>query len=146
MSILKKLLGRGDEPKSRVRVCIECGMPVDSSRRTGVRSCGRGSKCKPRARPRNLASPSRRPPGRCSRRRPVTGSAAARSQRLSLWAPGYQVHPSRRIREKAVLSPRRTRRRMRSTSPPAPPRLIATRRHMLSTRRRRGRPSDASIG
>jgi hypothetical protein len=31
MSILKKLLGRGGvEPKARVRVCIECGMPVDT--------------------------------------------------------------------------------------------------------------------
>jgi hypothetical protein len=29
MSILKKLLGRPDEPKARVRVCMECGMPVD---------------------------------------------------------------------------------------------------------------------
>jgi len=32
MSILKKLLGRGDETKQRVRVCIECGMPVDDHR------------------------------------------------------------------------------------------------------------------
>ena len=31
MSILKKLLGRGsEEPKVRIRVCIECGMPVDA--------------------------------------------------------------------------------------------------------------------
>jgi hypothetical protein len=31
MSILKKLLGRGsEEPKARIRVCIECGMPVDA--------------------------------------------------------------------------------------------------------------------
>ena len=31
MSILKKLLGRSpEEPKTRVRVCIECGMPVDA--------------------------------------------------------------------------------------------------------------------
>jgi hypothetical protein len=31
MSILKKLLGRGtEESKPRVRVCIECGMPVDA--------------------------------------------------------------------------------------------------------------------
>lgn len=31
MSILKKLLGRGaKESKTRVRVCIECGMPVDA--------------------------------------------------------------------------------------------------------------------
>jgi hypothetical protein len=29
MTFLKKLLGRTDEPKTRVRVCIECGMPVD---------------------------------------------------------------------------------------------------------------------
>jgi hypothetical protein len=29
MTFLKKLLGRTDEPKARVRVCIECGMPVD---------------------------------------------------------------------------------------------------------------------
>jgi len=32
MSILKKLLGRGDETKQRVRVCIECGMPLDDHR------------------------------------------------------------------------------------------------------------------
>jgi hypothetical protein len=30
MSILDKLLGRNTEPKARVRVCIECGMPVDA--------------------------------------------------------------------------------------------------------------------
>ena len=29
MSFLKKLLGRTTEPVTRVRVCIECGMPVD---------------------------------------------------------------------------------------------------------------------
>ncbi len=29
MSILKKLLGRSDEPVKRVRICVECGMPVD---------------------------------------------------------------------------------------------------------------------
>jgi hypothetical protein len=29
MTFLKKLLGRTNEPKARVRVCIECGMPVD---------------------------------------------------------------------------------------------------------------------
>jgi hypothetical protein len=29
MSFFKKLLGREDETKPRVRVCIECGMPVD---------------------------------------------------------------------------------------------------------------------
>lgn len=28
MSFLKKLLGRSPEPGPRVRVCIECGMPV----------------------------------------------------------------------------------------------------------------------
>lgn len=28
MSLLKKLLGR-NEPAARVRVCIECGMPVE---------------------------------------------------------------------------------------------------------------------
>ena len=28
MSFLKKLLGQKDEPKQRVRVCVECGMPV----------------------------------------------------------------------------------------------------------------------
>jgi hypothetical protein len=30
MSILDTLLGRNTEPKARVRVCIECGMPVDA--------------------------------------------------------------------------------------------------------------------
>ena len=30
MSLLKKLFGLGSaEPKKRIRVCIECGMPVD---------------------------------------------------------------------------------------------------------------------
>lgn len=29
MSLLKRLLGRGAEPAARVRVCIECGMPVE---------------------------------------------------------------------------------------------------------------------
>jgi hypothetical protein len=29
MSLLKRLLGgRDEEPKKRVRVCVECGMPV----------------------------------------------------------------------------------------------------------------------
>jgi hypothetical protein len=28
MSLLDKLLGRKTEPRQRVRVCIECGMPV----------------------------------------------------------------------------------------------------------------------
>ena len=28
MSILKRLLGKNIEPKQRVRVCVECGMPV----------------------------------------------------------------------------------------------------------------------
>ena len=29
MSLLKKLLGRNEEPKTRTRVCVECGMPLD---------------------------------------------------------------------------------------------------------------------
>jgi ubiquitin len=29
MTFLKKLLGRAPEPKTRVRVCIECGKPVE---------------------------------------------------------------------------------------------------------------------
>ena len=28
MSFLKRLMGREDAPKARVRVCVECGMPV----------------------------------------------------------------------------------------------------------------------
>jgi len=28
MSFLKKLFGRNEPPKARVRVCVECGMPV----------------------------------------------------------------------------------------------------------------------
>lgn len=28
MSLLKKLLGRSEPPKARVRICVECGMPV----------------------------------------------------------------------------------------------------------------------
>lgn len=30
MSFLNRLLGRDTEPKTRIRVCIECGMPVDA--------------------------------------------------------------------------------------------------------------------
>ena len=29
MSLLHRMLGRSQEPKARVRVCIECGMPLD---------------------------------------------------------------------------------------------------------------------
>ena len=28
MSLIKRLFGRNDPPKPRVRVCVECGMPV----------------------------------------------------------------------------------------------------------------------
>ena len=28
MSLLKRLLGMSEAPKQRVRVCVECGMPV----------------------------------------------------------------------------------------------------------------------
>ncbi len=28
MSFLKRLFGQAEEPKARVRVCVECGMPV----------------------------------------------------------------------------------------------------------------------
>jgi hypothetical protein len=28
MSLLKRLLGKNDPPKVRVRVCVECGMPL----------------------------------------------------------------------------------------------------------------------
>ena len=29
MSLLKRLMGRSDEPqKQRVRICVECGMPI----------------------------------------------------------------------------------------------------------------------
>ena len=28
MSFLSKLLGKGEPPKPRVQVCVECGMPV----------------------------------------------------------------------------------------------------------------------
>jgi hypothetical protein len=28
MSFLKRLFGKAEEPKARVRVCVECGMPV----------------------------------------------------------------------------------------------------------------------
>lgn len=28
MSFLKRLLGKGDATKERVRICVECGMPV----------------------------------------------------------------------------------------------------------------------
>jgi hypothetical protein len=29
MSLFRRMLGRSEEPKARVRVCIECGMPLD---------------------------------------------------------------------------------------------------------------------
>lgn len=29
MSLLSKLFGKGTEPVKRVRVCVECGMPLD---------------------------------------------------------------------------------------------------------------------
>jgi hypothetical protein len=29
MSLLNRLLGRSEEPKTRTRVCVECGMPVE---------------------------------------------------------------------------------------------------------------------
>ena len=28
MSFLTRLLGKSDPPKQRIRVCVECGMPV----------------------------------------------------------------------------------------------------------------------
>ena len=28
MSILKRLFGKNEPPKQRVRVCVECGMPI----------------------------------------------------------------------------------------------------------------------
>ena len=28
MSVFKRLFGKNDPPKPRVRVCVECGMPV----------------------------------------------------------------------------------------------------------------------
>lgn len=28
MSFLKRLFGKAEEPRARVRVCVECGMPV----------------------------------------------------------------------------------------------------------------------
>jgi len=28
MSLLKRLFGKNEPPKTRVRVCVECGMPV----------------------------------------------------------------------------------------------------------------------
>ena len=28
MSLLKRLFGKTDPPKPRVRVCVECGMPI----------------------------------------------------------------------------------------------------------------------
>lgn len=28
MSLLKRLLGKNDPPKERVRICVECGMPI----------------------------------------------------------------------------------------------------------------------
>ncbi len=29
MTLLKKLLGFKGEPKKRIRICVECGMPVE---------------------------------------------------------------------------------------------------------------------
>jgi hypothetical protein len=28
MSFLKRLLGKSEPPKQRIRVCVECGMPI----------------------------------------------------------------------------------------------------------------------
>jgi hypothetical protein len=28
MSLLKRLFGKNDPPKKRIRVCVECGMPI----------------------------------------------------------------------------------------------------------------------
>ncbi|HWF84796.1 MAG TPA: hypothetical protein VG222_08125 [Vicinamibacterales bacterium] len=28
MSFLKRLLGKSTEPKQRIRICVECGMPI----------------------------------------------------------------------------------------------------------------------
>ena len=28
MSLLKRLFGKSDEPKQRIRICVECGMPI----------------------------------------------------------------------------------------------------------------------
>jgi hypothetical protein len=28
MSLLKRLLGKNGEPKQRIRICVECGMPL----------------------------------------------------------------------------------------------------------------------
>lgn len=28
MSFLKRLLGRNEPPKPRIRICVECGMPI----------------------------------------------------------------------------------------------------------------------
>lgn len=28
MSFLKRLFGKNDPPKQRIRVCVECGMPI----------------------------------------------------------------------------------------------------------------------
>ena len=28
MSLLKRLLGKNDPPKQRIRICVECGMPI----------------------------------------------------------------------------------------------------------------------
>lgn len=32
MTFLKKLFGAKEEPKARVRVCVECGMPIAEHR------------------------------------------------------------------------------------------------------------------
>ena len=32
MWLLEKLIGRKAEPKKRIRVCIECGMPIEQHR------------------------------------------------------------------------------------------------------------------
>jgi hypothetical protein len=28
MSLLKRLLGKNEPPKQRIRICVECGMPI----------------------------------------------------------------------------------------------------------------------
>jgi hypothetical protein len=29
MSLIRRMLGRAEEPKTRVRICVECGMPLE---------------------------------------------------------------------------------------------------------------------
>jgi hypothetical protein len=59
MSFFKRILGKAEPPKTRVRICVECGMPVAEHKtwcsiyRGQLEMQSAGSKTAPTARPSN---------------------------------------------------------------------------------------------